>query len=134
MDLSRLQQRAEAVGGIITEGKCALTMKQCWTLTLNGFSYTCTDLSPIAARLEAEYRKLAEEQARIGKIRAKVFNHEYYDSWPGEFLRIADELAVKELTMVERLKKERDNLKREPGNRMGMIFDALLDLYERKEK
>lgn len=134
VDLKRLQQLAEAVGWKIKETTCGSTYP--YQAKINGLIEYFTSITPIRARLEAEYRKLAIEVDRLWLLRYKVedkvprYEHSFgYDI----FTAIADELAVKEPTMVERLK---DYAERNPDHSefRALALDALIDLYERKEK
>lgn len=98
-DLQRLQQLAEAVGWKVEKVKSEFVeVDSFYLLTIsNGLTSNHCSLAPIAARLEAEYRKLAE---RAGK-EADVLRKSGYPVEPcasqdriAHFTRIADELAI----------------------------------------
>lgn len=117
----------------------------------DGESIRALTLTPIRERLEAEYRKLAIEVDRLWLLRYKVedtvprYEHSFgYDM----FTAIADELAVKEPTMVESPKlKQMLSIEVDDNTHQSVLvwaiacikelyerLDALIDLYERKEK
>ena len=135
-DLARLQQLAEAVGWKIRAMRTPTT-----EVVRNEYevSYGCgqcryyDSLAPIAARLEAEYRKMAVQAQNARRVYLKISNWCGGDtSDEARYLtRIADELAVKEPTMVEKLREI--NHWSTYSDFVTLVRGALLDLYERKE-